>query len=53
MYPLFADKYDEEEARRFAKQSVADYEGAILMYRFTEDTFYIEQVERRIKTVIG
>lgn len=53
MYPLFADKYDEEEARRFARQSVADYEGAILMYRFTEDTFYIEQVERRIKTVIG
>lgn len=52
MYPLFAEKYDEAEARRFAKQSVADYEGAILMYRFTEDTFYIEQVGRRIKAVI-
>ena len=52
MYLLFVEKYDEVEARRLAKQSVADYEGAILMYRFTEDAFYIEQVERRIKAVI-
>ena len=53
MYPLFAEKQDEAESRRLAKQSVADYEGAILMYRFTEDAFYIEQVERRIKAIIG
>ena len=52
MYHLFAEKYIEEKARILAKQSIADYEGAILMYRFSQDSFYIEQVKLRVEALL-
>lgn len=52
MYYLFVEKYIEERARILAKQSIADYEGAILMYRFSQDSFYIEQVKLRVEALL-
>lgn len=47
-YQLFSQKLDTTQAQTLAKISVADYEGAILMYRFNQDCFYLEQVKQRI-----
>ena len=47
-YQLFRLQLQEDEAKILAKQSVADYEGAILMYRLNDDLFYLDQVKQRI-----
>lgn len=47
-YQLFKIHLDENEAQTLAKQSLADYEGAILMYRLNDDPFYLDQVKQRI-----
>ena len=39
---------DQADAQILAKISVADYEGAILMYRLNNDLFYLNQVKARI-----
>ncbi|HFP7024674.1 TPA: TetR/AcrR family transcriptional regulator [Acinetobacter baumannii] len=46
---LYSFKYPENEATVFAKQSVAEYEGAILMYRVTNDETYIDLLKSRIQ----
>ncbi|WP_457969011.1 TetR/AcrR family transcriptional regulator [Acinetobacter calcoaceticus] len=45
---IFAKCIAQDQAEILAKQSIADYEGAILMYRVTHDEFYINQVKQRI-----
>jgi len=45
---IFSKCMIEDQAEVLAKQSIADYEGAILMYRVTHDEFYINQVKQRI-----
>ena len=45
---IFAKSLPQTQAEILAKQSIADYEGAILMYRVTHDEFYINQVKQRI-----
>jgi AcrR family transcriptional regulator len=45
---IFARTIAQDQAEVLAKQSIADYEGAILMYRITHDEFYIDQVKQRI-----
>lgn len=45
---IFAKSLAQDQAEILAKQSIADYEGAILMYRVTQDEFYINQVKQRI-----
>ncbi|NNG80477.1 TetR/AcrR family transcriptional regulator [Acinetobacter sp. ANC 5378] len=47
-YQLFKIQLTENEAKILAKQSLADYEGAILMYRLNDDPFYLDQVKQRI-----
>ena len=47
-YQLFKIHLDENDAKILAKQSLADYEGAILMYRLNDDPFYLDQVKQRI-----
>lgn len=47
-YQLFKIQLTENEAKILAKQSLADYEGAILMYRLNDDLFYLDQVKQRI-----
>ncbi|WP_213033032.1 hypothetical protein [Acinetobacter terrae] len=47
-YQLFKINLDENEARILAKQSLADYEGAILMDFLNDDLFYLAQVKQRI-----
>ncbi|WP_214646151.1 hypothetical protein [Acinetobacter terrae] len=47
-YQLFKINLDENEARILAKQSLADYEGVILMDRLNDDGFYLAQVKQRI-----
>lgn len=47
-YQLFKMQLAEHEAQVLAKQSLADYEGAILMYRLNDDLFYLDQVKQRI-----
>ena len=39
---------DDHRAQILAKSSIADYEGAILMYRLNDDIFYLEQVKSKI-----
>lgn len=46
---LYAFNYSEEDAIILAKQSVADYEGAILMFRVTNDEAYINLLKSRIQ----
>ena len=53
MYQLFIERYREDQANILARQSIADYEGAILMYRFSEDDFYIDYVKQRIEKLFG
>ncbi|MCT9977600.1 TetR/AcrR family transcriptional regulator [Acinetobacter sp. I-MWF] len=48
LYQLFQQKMDQADAKILAKISVADYEGAILMYRLNNDLFYLNQVKARI-----
>ncbi|WP_353167144.1 TetR/AcrR family transcriptional regulator [Acinetobacter sp.] len=48
LYQLFKQKLNEPDALNAAKISVADYEGAILMYRLNQDIFYLDQVKKRI-----
>ena len=47
-YQLFKMQLAEQEAKILAKQSLADYEGAILMYRLDDELFYLDQVKQRI-----
>lgn len=47
-YQLFKTHLDENDAKILAKQSLADYEGAILMDRLNDDLFYLDQVKQRI-----
>ncbi|OTG73770.1 TetR family transcriptional regulator [Acinetobacter sp. ANC 4169] len=47
-YQLFKMQLAEQEAKILAKQSLADYEGAILMYRLNDELFYLDQVKQRI-----
>ena len=47
-YQFFKVQLSDHEAQILAKQSVADYEGAILMYRLNDDVFYLDQVKLRI-----
>ncbi len=47
-YLIFQQKMDDHRAQILAKFSIADYEGAILMYRLNDDIFYLEQVKSRI-----
>jgi len=47
-YQLFKMQLTDHEAQILAKQSLADYEGAILMYRLNDDLFYLDQVKQRI-----
>ena len=47
-YQFFKVQLSDHEAKILAKQSVADYEGAILMYRLNDDSFYLNQVKLRI-----
>lgn len=47
-YHLFHHNYDDQQAYIFAKISIADYEGAILMTRLYDDDFYLEQIQQRI-----
>ena len=47
-YQLFRHRLDENSAQALAKISIADYEGAILMYRLNHDPFYLDQVKTRI-----
>jgi len=47
-YQLFKQNLDENTAQNLAKISVADYEGAILMYRLNNDLFYLDQIKSRI-----
>ena len=47
-YQFFKVQLSDHEAQILAKQSVADYEGAILMYRLNDDIFYLDQVKLRI-----
>lgn len=47
-YQLFRHRLDENSAQTLAKISIADYEGAILMYRLNHDPFYLDQVKMRI-----
>lgn len=49
-YQLFKIQLTENQAQLLAKQSLADYEGAILMYRLNDDPFYLDQVKLRILT---
>ena len=48
MQTLYAECYPGAQAFDLAKQSVADYEGAILMFRITQDQFYINHLKQRI-----
>lgn len=48
MQQLYIERYPAAQAMALAKQSVADYEGAILMYRLTQDIDYIELLKQRI-----
>ena len=52
-FQLFKHKLDENTANTLAKISVADYEGAILMYRLNHDFFYLDQVKLRISNVLN
>ncbi len=47
-YQLFKQQLTVHEAKILAKQSLADYEGAILMYRLNDELFYLDQVKQRI-----
>ena len=47
-YQLFRHQLDEDSAQTLAKISIADYEGAILMYRLNNDIFYLDQIKIRI-----
>ncbi|WP_089603677.1 TetR/AcrR family transcriptional regulator [Acinetobacter piscicola] len=47
-YQLFRHRLDENSAQTLAKISIADYEGAILMYRLNHDIFYLDQIKTRI-----
>lgn len=44
---IYRSRFDEEEALRRGWQSVADYEGAILLARIQGDPWYIDAVTRR------
>lgn len=48
MLQLYSERYPQRQATALAKQSIADYEGAILMYRLTQDLDYIELLKQRI-----
>ena len=48
MQHLYLCKYDAIDAYLYAKEAIADYEGAILMTRITGDEFYLAQVQKRI-----
>ena len=48
MQSLFEEIHDANYATVLAKQTVADYEGAILMYRLTDDVFYLDQIKNRV-----
>ena len=50
---LYSSKYQESEAIILAKQTVADYEGAILMFRVTNDESYINLLKNRIELQLG
>lgn len=52
MLEIFKDNYSIEQAHIYAKQSIADYEGAILMMRIREDDFYLQQVKTRILALL-
>lgn len=47
MQHLFAQIYPRDLAILYAKQSIADYEGAILMMRIHDDEFYLQNVKSR------
>ncbi|OTG93060.1 TetR/AcrR family transcriptional regulator [Acinetobacter sp. ANC 3832] len=47
-YRLFRCALADDEAQQLAKISIADYEGAILMYRLHDDLFYLKAVKKRI-----
>ena len=44
---------NQTDAQILAKISVADYEGAILMYRLNDDLFYLNQVKQRISQLLS
>lgn len=48
LYQLFKQTLNEQDAQNVAKITVADYEGAILMYRLYQDIFYLDQVKQRV-----
>lgn len=49
-FQIFVKVFDLTVADQLAKMSIADYEGAILMYRLTQDTAYLDyQAERIIR----
>lgn len=48
LYQLFKQTLSEQDAQNAAKITVADYEGAILMYRLYQDIFYLDQVKKRV-----
>lgn len=48
LYQLFKQTLNEQDALKVAKITVADYEGAILMYRLYQDIFYLDQVKKRV-----
>lgn len=52
MQHLFNQAYPEDLARIYAKQSIADYEGAILMMRISDDEFYLQNVKLRVFTLL-
>lgn len=47
-FQIFKQKLDTDTAQNLAKVSIADYEGAILMYRLNHDPFYLDQVKSRV-----
>ena len=48
MQVLFDEVYPKAQADALAKQSVADYEGAILLGRIYDDPSYLQAVYERI-----
>lgn len=48
MQHLYMGRYGAIDAYIYAKEAIADYEGAIVMTRITEDEFYLAQVQKRI-----
>ncbi|AOA58936.1 TetR/AcrR family transcriptional regulator [Acinetobacter larvae] len=47
MLHLYTAHYPPVEAERLAKMAIADYEGAILMFRLNRDLDYIDLIEQR------